>query len=190
MSGDKAQNNAYKTTFSGRLKVICVLGYDNSDNTSVVKNVSDRLCYWKRHLVGESIFEGLWHTNKGMDCRILFSKNKNDTISNGLEIVAKRNWGGCSKDRFDCAVITLSRSDGARKWMSSIKRSIMKLRKNTPAAFDEFDLYFVHSLLPRVYTGGSLTGDVANCSTLIIPPIGDLTDMCENEVIELLSKVC
>lgn len=188
-----------------RLKLIVVMGYANTGKSTVIKRVFSRLCcqfggfgwkqeaYWGRINIGHGRSALLYCGEDGDDY---------NCVVNNLYDIAKRNAD--AESPFDYAIIGLRRVDfggQSRSWMSWIGAAVERIRTGAwingaqqqpiPNAFDNLDVYYVHTAWPEQFPLGKSVQDTATTKpqSLTIPTVDELSRWCEDQVIDLLKKM-
>lgn len=190
---------------SRRLKLIVVMGYANTGKSTVIRRVFSRLCcqfggYGRKQ-------ESYWgHVNIGHGkTALLYCGEDGDDWScvvHNLYDIAKRNQGG--EVPYDYAIIGLRRVDfgwQSRSWMRWIGAAVNSIRMGAsingvkqlpiPNAFDNVDVYYVHTAWPEQFPVGRSVQDTmtATPKSLTVPPVDELSRWCEDQVIGLLKKM-
>ena len=185
--------------YSGRrLKLVVVVGYENTGKTTLIRSLYKRLCwrsggmlaggcaYWCEAIIGV-----------GRRVNIFFGENGDDwnCVARNLYEIAKRN---SSNDvPFDFAIITLRRVDfgpQSRSWAKWLRRVVDGIRTGIwdrppiPNAFDNVDIYYVHTLWPQYFPILGGTG-LATTSTVTHPNVDALSRITEDQVVFLLNQM-
>ena len=190
---------------TNRLKLIVVMGYASTGKSNVIKRVFSRLCCqfggfgWKQESYWGSINIGHGRT------ALLYCGEDGDDwncIVHNLYDIAKRNY--CGEVPYDYAIIGLRRVDfgwQSRSWMRWIGAAINSIRTGVwmngsnqqpiPNAFDNLDVYYVHTTWPEQFPVGRYVQDTmtATPKSLTIPTVDELSRWCEEQVIDLLKKM-
>lgn len=196
----------------GRLKVIVIVGYQNTGKTTLVQRLFKRLCYrfvghgpMGKNDKGEDVYSLYWgdcHGSSGKIARGFFGEDGDDEdcVYENLYEVAKANYV-TESDRFDFAIIPLRRIDHdnqSRSWLHWIPNVVARVRtgkdKNgnmvvppIPNAFLDAEFYYVHTAWPQYFRDMKpVMGEVAQSSTVTVPTVDELACLVENHVISLL----
>lgn len=191
---------------TNRLKLIVVMGYASTGKSNVIKRVFSRLCcqfggfgwrqesYWGRINTGHGKTSLLYCGENGDDL---------DCVAHNFYDVATRNYIG-EEEGYDYAIIGLRRVDygsQSRMWEQWIGNSIDSIRNGArmngvqqpaiPNAFDNMDVYYVHTVWPVQFPVGISVREAmtATSKSLTFPTVDELSRWCEDQVIDLLKKM-
>lgn len=191
---------------TNRLKLIVVMGYANTGKSTVIRRVFSRLCCqfggfgWKQ--------ESYWgHVNIGHGkAALLYCGEDGDDwncVVHNLYDIAKRNYVG-NEGGFDFAIIGLRRvnyGSQSRVWKQWIGNAVDSIRNGAwingvlqpaiPSAFDNLDVYYVHTSWPERFPVGRSVQDTLTAipKSLTIPTVDELSRWCEGQVVDLLKRM-
>lgn len=187
-----------KAHIGSRLKLIVIVGNENTGKTTLIKSLYKRLC-WRSggNLADNSAYWGEAVLGAGRRVNVFFGENGDDwnCVAENLYEIAKRN----SSDEvpFDFAIIPLRRVDFGHqsrswtKWLMSVIDSIrvgIWGRTAIPNAFDNADVYYVHTLWPQFFPvrGGS---SLATANTVTHPNVDALSQITEDQIVSLIERM-
>ena len=181
-----------------RMKLIVIVGYENTGKTTLIKSLYKRLC-WRSGgmLAGDYAYWCEAVVSAGRRVNIFFGENGDgpDCVSENLYEIAKRN---ASDDApFDFAIIPLRRVDNesqSRSWMKWLGSAIDSIRGGLggnppiPNAFDNVDVYYVHTLWPQYFPvlGGT---SLATPNTVTHPNVDVLSQITEDQIVSLIERM-
>lgn len=181
-----------------RLKLIVVVGYEDTGKTKLIKSLYNRLC-WRSGgtLAGEYAYWCEAIVSAGRHVNIFFGENGDDwnCVAENLYEIAKRNLS--DEAPFDFAIIPLRRVDSGRQsgsWAKWLESSILNIRNGVtwppaiPNAFDNADVYYVHTLWPQFFPvrGGTV---LATTNTVTHPNVDALSQIMEDQVVTLIERM-
>ena len=133
----------------------------------------------------------------GRRLNVFFGENGDDLncVAENLYEIAKRN--SSDKAPFDVAIIPLRRVDfgpQSRSWGKWLMRVIDSVRvgwcgnPSIPNAFDNADVYYVHTLWPQYFPvcGGM---SLVTSNTITHPNVDALSQIIEDQVVSLIERM-
>lgn len=166
-----------------QFRLIVLVGFPDSGKTTVLQNLYQHLSGSRSPSLkrSEMVTTGLpWNAS----ARILigFDGDDYDSVAENFEEIKNK--------KPDCAVIALSRAPyvaGSTRyvWQKWIDGWISRNRVPTP--FDNYERFYIHSLLPTIHTLSTPDGVAVMKAYLGYPHIAMCENMAEKQILDILA---